>query len=54
MTHLPQKRCTFTEGSIVLPIGFREQTINILLPGKGISLNISTETLPHGWNGSAG
>jgi len=45
MTHPPKNRCTFTEGSIVLPDGCREQTVNILLPGNGTSLNISRDIM---------
>lgn len=45
MIHPLQNRCTFTDGGIALPVGFREQTINIMPPGKGISLNISSDVI---------
>lgn len=36
-------RCSFTEGSITLPDGYREQTVNILVTENGPSLNISRD-----------
>ncbi|CAI1986024.1 Uncharacterized conserved protein [Serratia quinivorans] len=40
-------RCTFTEGSVALPEGYSDRTVNVLLAGDDISpsLNISRDAL---------
>lgn len=40
-------RCTFTEGSVTLPEGYSDRTVNVLLAGDDASpsLNISRDTL---------
>lgn len=40
-------RCTFTEGSVALPEGYSDRTVNVLLAGDDISpsLNISRDVL---------
>ncbi|MBC3230110.1 DcrB-related protein [Serratia fonticola] len=45
MTQVSEPRCVFTEGSITLPAGYREQTVNILIAPSGPSLNISRDQL---------
>ncbi|AUX71484.1 DcrB-related protein [Erwinia pyrifoliae] len=43
-------RCTFTEGSVTLPEGYSDRTVNVLLAGDDASpsLNISRDTLHPG------
>ncbi|UWS28279.1 DUF1795 domain-containing protein [Erwinia pyrifoliae] len=43
-------RCTFTEGSVTLPEGYSDRTVNVLLAGDDASpsLNISRDTLQPG------
>lgn len=43
-------RCRFTEGQVVLPEGYCDRTVNVLLAGDEASpsLNISRDTLPPG------
>lgn len=43
-------RCTFTEGSVTLPEGYSDRTVNVLLAGDDASpsLNISRDTLRPG------
>ncbi|AYW90797.1 MULTISPECIES: DUF1795 domain-containing protein [Yersinia pseudotuberculosis complex] len=48
MTQPASSRCVFTEGSICLPVGYREQTVNILVAPHAPSLNISRDILPPG------
>ncbi|QGU86706.1 DcrB-related protein [Erwinia sorbitola] len=48
MTRISAPRCIFTEGSITLPAGYREQTVNILIAPSGPSLNISRDQLHPG------
>lgn len=40
-------RCTFTEGSVMLPEGYSDRTVNVLLAGDAASpsLNISRDAL---------
>ncbi|CND06831.1 MULTISPECIES: DcrB-related protein [Yersinia pseudotuberculosis complex] len=45
MSQVSDPRCVFTEGSIALPDGCREQTVNILMTSNGPSLNISRDQL---------
>lgn len=45
MTQVLTPRCIFTEGSICLPAGYREQTVNILIAPSAPSLNISRDQL---------
>ncbi|WP_445494728.1 DcrB-related protein [Photorhabdus sp. SF281] len=41
-------RCRFTEGSITLPEGYQEQTVNILIAPDAPALNISRDQLVAG------
>ncbi|BEO64150.1 hypothetical protein SMQE30_45730 [Serratia marcescens] len=45
---LDHSRCFFTEGSIALPEGYRDQSINVLLADDELapSLNISRDVIP--------
>ncbi len=43
-----QARCRFTEGSILLPEGYQEQTVNILIAPEAPALNISRDQLIEG------
>ncbi|TDB45705.1 DcrB-related protein [Photorhabdus khanii] len=43
-----QARCQFTEGSILLPEGYQEQTVNILIAPDAPALNISRDKLVEG------
>uniref|UniRef100_UPI0036DB79B3 DcrB-related protein n=1 Tax=Photorhabdus sp. RM322S TaxID=3342825 RepID=UPI0036DB79B3 len=43
-----QARCQFTEGSILLPAGYQEQTVNILIVPDAPALNISRDQLVEG------
>ncbi|WP_058913863.1 DUF1795 domain-containing protein [Entomohabitans teleogrylli] len=45
MTQVVTSRCVFSEGSITLPAGYREQTVNILVAENGPSMNISRDRL---------
>ncbi|MBH3071144.1 DUF1795 domain-containing protein, partial [Serratia marcescens] len=40
-------RCGFTEGSVALPEGYVDRTVNVLLPGDDVSpsINISRDAL---------
>ncbi|ERT13186.1 DcrB-related protein [Photorhabdus temperata] len=46
MDNLP--RCRFTEGSITLPEGYQEQTVNIIIAPDAPALNISRDQLIEG------
>ncbi|EUD06688.1 DUF1795 domain-containing protein [Providencia alcalifaciens] len=41
-----KQRCLFTEGSISLPEGYKEQTVNILISPTGNAVNISRDDKP--------
>ncbi|KAA1179741.1 DcrB-related protein [Photorhabdus heterorhabditis] len=41
-------RCRFTEGSIMLPAGYQEQTVNIITAPDAPVLNISRDSLTEG------
>ncbi|AKH63894.1 DcrB-related protein [Photorhabdus thracensis] len=41
-------RCRFTEGSILLPEGYQEQTVNIIIAPDAPALNISRDQLVEG------
>ncbi|WP_426576276.1 DcrB-related protein [Xenorhabdus stockiae] len=41
-------RCQFTEGSITLPEGYQEQTVNIIIAPNVPALNISRDQLNEG------
>ncbi|MBD1229008.1 DcrB-related protein [Xenorhabdus griffiniae] len=41
-------RCQFTEGSITLPDGYQEQTVNIIIAPDAPALNISRDQLHEG------
>ncbi|MCA6221481.1 DcrB-related protein, partial [Photorhabdus antumapuensis] len=41
-------RCRFTEGSILLPAGYQEQTVNILIAPDAPALNIARDKLVEG------
>ncbi|EQB99590.1 DcrB-related protein [Photorhabdus temperata] len=41
-------RCRFTEGSITLPEGYQEQTVNIIIAPDAPALNISRDQLIEG------
>lgn len=45
-------RCGFTEGSVALPEGYVDRTVNVLLPGDDVSpsINISRDALQPGEN----
>ncbi|RAW96682.1 MULTISPECIES: DcrB-related protein [unclassified Photorhabdus] len=43
-----QARCRFTEGSILLPAGYQEQTVNILIAPDAPALNIARDQLIEG------
>ncbi|KMW73296.1 hypothetical protein TI10_09415 [Photorhabdus luminescens subsp. luminescens] len=43
-----QARCRFTEGSILLPAGYQEQTVNILIAPDAPALNIARDKLVEG------
>ncbi|MGR6439144.1 DcrB-related protein [Proteus mirabilis] len=38
-----ESRCVFSEGSVLLPDGYKEQTINILISPTGHAVNISRD-----------
>lgn len=48
MIKITNPRCCFTEGSIALPDGYTEQTVNILVAPQKPSLNISRDRLQEG------
>lgn len=48
MTQVSEPRCVFTEGSMTLPAGYREQTVNMLTSPSGPSLNLSRDRLQPG------
>ncbi|MBC8947162.1 DUF1795 domain-containing protein [Xenorhabdus nematophila] len=43
-----RSRCQFTEGSITLPEGYQEQTVNIIIAPNVPALNISRDQLNEG------
>jgi hypothetical protein len=45
MFQISDPHCVLTEGSIALPDGFREQTVNILMTSNCSYLNISRDQL---------
>ncbi len=44
MSH--ETRCIFSEGSVILPEGYKEQTVNILISPTGNAVNISRDDKP--------
>ena len=43
---ITESRCVFSEGSVTLPDGYKEQTVNILISPTGNAVNISRDDKP--------